>query len=502
MHNYTTLGRELTAILSEYCELKQNRSEFAELLSSDPEKGLRSQGSPVFANSTEDAGFFWHYDTCHLFPGTEELVALGAICRKPMVYICGLVLKGAWEKHVADLRRWQHDNSLNVRMDKLLEKVYHPDKRKVHEAFAPDIDVLYHLLVKYGFPASPIMHYREAFSMLIKEMLLNRLYLDPVAGPAFSLFVDRKEAEMEAYQVATPVDIKTFHQEKYDWLNHKSLLGEYMLRLENIKIANEHLKIRWLAEFGKEFMEMEEEFENVALYEQMRKLKRIEPDLLPADLQEMAQEQLRESENRLENLETERGLGLLLEFASEADAEEQARVKKGCEDILRKISLLTHPDRLEHNPQYAKMTKGQKQYLKDIFLRSRELKNSDPEVSAGRFCWSENNLFNLRSMLYNVEEIYASAGIDSNVDMMIKGETLVEKIAFLEEENRLLSKQVKESKSLLVKCFNDREAMEKHRQLGCPQLYGLIKETMLGQAEKYRQETNLIQEDLRTLYAV
>lgn len=338
--------------------------------------------------------------------------------------------------------------------------------------------------------------------MLIHEMRLNRLYLDSVKGSTFSLFIERKEAEMEAYQEATPENIKIFHSEKYDWLNHKSRLGEYLLRLENSKIANEHLKIRWLAEFGKEFMEMEEEFENIALYEQMRKLKLVEPDLSPEDLHEMAAEQLRESEDRLENLETGRGMGLLLEFAPGADEEEQARVKKGCEELLRRICLLTHPDRLEHNPQYLKMTEGQKRYVNEMFLRSRNIKKSDFVLSASKVCWSENNLLKLKSMLYNIEEIYASAGIDSNVDMMIKGETIVEKIVFLSQENQLLAKQVAENKSLLVKCFNDREVMEKHRQLGCPELYGIIKETMLNQAEKYRHETNLIQDDLRSLFAV
>ena len=502
MHNYSTLGRELSAIISDYRELNHNQHKKVELCSCDPEKGLQVEGSPIFANTSEEAKFFWEYGTCHLFPSPEELVALATSCQKSMVYICGLVLKGAWEKHVADLRHWQHDNSLNVRLDKLLEKVYHPDKRKVHEAFSPDTDALYHLLIKYGFSVSPIMPYREAFSMLIHEMLLNRLYLDSIEGPTFYLFVDRKEAEMEAYQAATPANVKKFHAEKYNWLNHKSRLGEYLLRLENNRIANEHLKIRWLAEFGKEFMKMEEEFENIALYEQMRKLKLAEPDLIPEHLQEMAAEQLRESENRLEDLETGMSMGLLLEFASGVDEEEQARVKKGCEELLRKISLLTHPDRLEHNPQYLKMTEGQKRYVNEMFLRSREIKKSDSVLSVSKVCWSEKNLLKLKSMLYKIEEIYASAGIDSNVDMMIKGETLAEKIAFLKQENQLLAKQVAENKSLLVKCFNDREAMEKHRQLGCPEFYDLIKETMLNQAEKYRHETSLIQDDLRSLFAV
>jgi len=502
MSNYSTLGRELSALLSEYCELNHNQHKKVELCSCDSEKGLQVEGLPIFANTSEEARSFWQYDTCHLFPSPEELVAVACICQKSMVYVCGLVLKGAWEKHVANLRHWQHDNSLDVRLDMLLEKAYHPDKRKVHEAFTPDIDELYHFLIKYGFSASPIMKYREAFSMLTHEMLLNRLYLDPVEGPTFSLFVDRKEEEMEAYKIATPDEIKTFHKEKYIWLNHKSRLGEYLLRLENNRIANEHLKIRWLAEFGNEFKQMEEEFENIALYEQMHKLKQAEPDLLPEHLHELAAEQLRESEERLENLETGMGMGLLLEFASSVDEEEQARVKKGCEELLRKISLLTHPDRLEHNPQYLKMTEGQKRYVNEMFLRSREIKQSDSALSVSKVCWSEKNLLKLKSMLYNIEEIYASAGIDSNVDMMIKGETIAAKIVFLKQENQLLAKQVAENKSLLVKCFNDREVMEKHRQLGCPELYDLIKETMLNQAEKYRHETSLIQDDLRSLFAV
>ncbi len=501
MYNYSTLGHEISAIISEYCESNHNTHEFGELCSCDPEIGLRIQGLPVFTNSSEEARFFWQYDTCHLFPGPEELVALAAACQKPMVYVCGLLLKGSWEKHVADLRHWQHDNSLNVRLDELLEEAYHPDKRKVHETFSPDVDALYYLLAKSGFAASPLMRYREAFSMLIHEMLLNRFYLDPVVAPTFSLFADRKEAEMDAYQAATPANIKSFHVEKYKWLNHKSCLGEYLLRLENSKIANEHLKIRWLAEFGKEFMEMEEEFESMALYKQMHKLKQAEPDLLPEHLQDLAAEQLRESEERLENLETGMSLGLLLEFGKSIDKQEQARVKKGCEELLRKISLLTHPDRLEHNLQFAQMTEGQKQYIREMFLRSREMKRSDSELSASKVCWSEENLINLRGMLYNIEEIYVSAGIDSNVDMMIKGETIVEKIAYLQQENQLLAKQVAESKSLLVKYLNNREIMEKHRQLGCPELYSLIKETMLKQAEDYRYETRQVQDDLKILYA-
>jgi hypothetical protein len=502
MHNYSTLGYELSAIISEYRELNHNQHKKVELCSCDSEKGLKLEGSPIFANTIEEGKFFWEYGTCHLFPRSEELVALTSICQKSMVYACGLVLKGAWEKHVADSRHWQHDNSLNVRLNELLEKVYHPDKRKVHVAFTPDTDALYHLLVKYGFSSSPIMEYREAFSMLIHEMLLNRLYLDPIEGSTFSLFIDRKEDEMEAYQIATPGEIKSFHEEKYNWLNHKSRLGEYLLRLENNRIANEHLKIRWLAEFGKEFMEMEEEFENMALYEQMRKLKLAEPDLLPEHLHDLAAEQLRESEDRLKNLGTGMSMGLLLKFAPGVDEAELAGIKKGCEELLRKISLLTHPDRLAHNSQYLKMTEGQQRYVNEMFLRSREIKKSDSLLSASKVCWSEKNLLKLRSMLYNIEEIYTSAGIDANVAMMIKGETLAEKIAFLKQENQLLAKQIAENKSHLVKCFNDREVMEKHQQLGCPELYDRIKETMLSQAEKYRHETSLIQDDLRSLFAV
>jgi len=338
--------------------------------------------------------------------------------------------------------------------------------------------------------------------MLIHEMQLNRFYLEPLECATFSLFIERKEAEVRGYRDATAVDIKNFHAEKFKWLNLKSCLGENLLRLENCRVANKQLGIFWLAEFGKEFVEMNEEFESVSFYQKMLKLKQDEPGLSLEDLRDLAAAQLDESEERLENMEANMDLSRRLEFAKEVDEQEQVRIKKECEELLRKISLLTHPDRLEHNLQFARMTENQKHYLKEIFLSSRELKNSNAALSISEIYWSEENLFNLAGMLANIEEIYASAGVDSNVEMMIKGESIAKKVVFLKQENKFLTKQVAESKTLLAKSFADRDVIEKHQQLGSPELYDRIKEEMRNQTEKYQHEIKLLQADLSSLYAV
>ncbi len=171
-------------------------------------------------------------------------------------------------------------------------------------------------------------------------------------------------------------------------------------------------------------------------------------------------------------------------------------MRRECEKTLRRISLLTHPDRLAHNGDYVRMTREQQEYLHEMFQRGRAIKDEELGSRPEQVGWGHRSLASLEKILSNVEEIYSVAGLDVDVEMSIQGNTLSEKIDFLCRDNSLVEEEIREAGIHLMELLDDPEVREKSRQISFPEQHAKIREAMVEQAEVYLHEVEQAEVEL------
>jgi len=456
-------------------------------------------GKPVGSLSARSAKSYWDYNyTNHVFMPTGDIVRFSVFMHLDLYHSLALALKGDWEDFFAHEMGWPSGGQ------KLRTVLRDEDAaQKAKNNFNPDTAVIFELFEAHGEIASQAGYDPKTFDTLVQEMILNDLHLLPNNSPELQAFIDRTIAQRELLKTGTPEQQEQFWINKCVWLELEDQLGEWLLRLEDRRLENANINGQWLAIFGETELELAQQRCRRELAELRLLLKEADPELDEEALEKQVAEEEEKRRKELENLMIDiitvpTGFGI--DVNGGKPIEDAEDYKRKCKAVLRELWRLLHPDKLEQNPAYAKLTEAQKAYLQDLGRCILEIKPEELGYPQNFWESKHRSLESLQEALAKAKAILALAGLDIDVRYVIEGETLVEQLEWLEKAIEHLEREIENVRAELKALMELEDIRGKQAVLACPEQHEKINAELLQRAEKYRKEAEELEAELATLF--
>jgi len=505
-------------------------------------------GQPVGSLTSRSAESFWTYMENHVFPPEDDLIRLGIFLHLDLYRLLALVLKGKWEEFFArEVCGWR----ANVGKD--LAQVFQ-DEKAMEEAmsrFNPDTSgllwkLLYHANIDFKNKGKPLFDEKEAqapigalvekamemmrgegirwllhagytpesFDTLVQSMLLAKLNWVATDSPELEQFKRKAVEEVVIWNLGTAEEREEYWILKQTRLQLLMELDETLLMIESVRLKNARVDYEYLKIFGGLELECKEARLRCWELEQKIILKNLSPSATEEEVEQMLLEKKKELENEVARLKEKVKVAssldqvrdifkvttLLLGSGKEISEKERAEYLQKCKKLLREIFLKTHPDSLKNNPVYAKLTPKQKKELAEAFAKAQEIKETELSYSA-EFIESQYRTLNtLQAILDQVNAILENAGIDIDIRLEIKGETLRERLAWLKEEIDRLEGMIQAAKVQLYALLEDEDIARKRSVLGDPTIHDQLKETLKAETKKHKKRAEELEAELKKLF--
>lgn len=453
---------------------------------------LGHDGQPVGKHSAKAAEHYWDYGRSHVFPPTRVLVRFCIFMHLDLYHTVALVLKGEWEHSYGhDFKGWRPNEGAAF-LD-VLDESSEQDTREGGYRFNPDTHAIYDLLEEHGHVASKAGYTADSFDSLAQEMLLNELHRVPYGSKRPADFAATESHRLELIREGTPEQQQAFWLAKCAWTQLQVDLDEVSFRLESVRLKNAEVFRRWLCAFGKFELDLRTQVIRLQNLEDRFNLKKADPSLTREEVEHKVEEKEKLRQKELKDLEYETAIAPPLQEDLEGgvpiDAGEFKDYRKKCIKLLRKIKFLTHPDRWDCKA-YRDLTDEQKEELKRILLEALEIDPEELGYPKGHVNHDMRSLEGLQRILWRVETILENAGLEVNVDLVVRGDTLAGQLEWLESDLGRLEQDIEFAKSQLLVLVNDPDVARKRQILACEESHEKIQADMKKDAEKHQREAD------------
>ena len=278
---------------------------------------------------------------------------------------------------------------------------------------------------------------RDSFYLLFDEMIGGQLYKFSRHSPEVENFIERalKEKALLAQEASEELHHK-FQQKKRLFLSLNDELGNRLLYLEKIRLRNANTHFNWHGIFGMEFVKLSEIRMRLDIVQRKMALLDQHPEYSHDDLDQKLAKSIKEEQSGMNALKLEvayakRGL-IFPDGSTGLSQGELDDFRKESKQVLREIFTMLHPDVLQHNPDFCRLTQSQQQKLKMLWDEVMALK--EDEVGFAQVCVGHNirNPHMLKSIREQAKSILANAGVDTDTRLIIQGDTLAEQLDWLE----------------------------------------------------------------------
>jgi hypothetical protein len=412
-----------------------------------------------------------------------DIIRLGNIIGLDFTRILGLVLKAQFEQLITDDAPGQVDMNL-VLPDEVIKEIY--------QAFEQT----------YGIDKKAGCSFQE-FESLVQEMVLAGLHKVANDSPEHKAFKSRGDATTVMLQAGTPEQQDAYWILKTQWLHLQDEVGNCLTMLERRRLENATIKRNFLAEFGREYLEMQGQLNHLEGLGLRRNLLRADPDLSAEELEHLVLDAEQGRQRALEKLRLELAFSTIIFHSNDSTSMSEdgyQRFKKKYKQLLRKVWLTIHPDQLQNNPEYRSLTRHQQDYLKLLWEELMEIRPEETGYQKEQIGYTFRDMDRLAEIAQLADTILANAGIDTSASMIIQGNTLEEQLNWLKERNRYLEQQIDLIKIELRVLLEDRDMREKMAMLACSagQKNRIITE-MLARSKNYHEEADQIQAELESI---
>jgi hypothetical protein len=479
----------------------------------DHEKALAFEdGTKIGSLKKNSARRFWDYAGWHVFPPVEDVARFCLFMHLDLYRTAALLLKAEWERFFAhEVNGWRASDGTNL-TDILLDR----DEHALREALArfQPREGLYNLigdLAARHAPASetgrPFLegHTPSTFGELVKEMLMGRYHFHSVLSAEVSQFAARARNEFLLLVEGTEKEQQAYALEKARWVSLRQELEDVYLLIENQRIRNAHTRREWLALFGKEEIGLREAALMLERCDMRLNLKKVNPDWSREDIEEYIEREEAQRQLELTRLKTDAALAPHLvrisgETGTGGKTVEADRYLKECKTVLRQIRRLLHPDRLMHHPSYGHLTQGQKERLEEMLLSALEVRPEELGYPEGYMLHDMRSLEGLKSALTRVEAILGNPGVEVDERLTIQGETLPEKLKWLQREVRILEDEILAAKAELQALFEDEDRVRERAILGNQAGYDKVRADLAARTSEVRRDAERLEQAFNALF--
>lgn len=508
---------------------------------------LGYDGQPVGSLKQRSAESFWFYNDNHVFPPEDDLIRFGLFFHLDLYRLLALVLKGKWEAFYArELCEWKANVGRN------LSDVFEQEEemKDALTQFNPDTHellsrLLSHGNVQPGSAESPLTeavqqsgesletlgdqmvermresgirwlvearYGPEAFDTLVQRMLLDRIHWVATDSRELAHFSRKAVEEIVIWVTGTEEE-----RQRYWMLNQARLqllldLDELYLQIERKQLENERVHYKYLNVFGEYEIALKEAMYRHYELEQKVLLKQVDPELSSDELDEQIRAKIEEMEDQLDELKQQAAWAPVIDKADDETLvyipgiggvpigpEEKQEYLEKCKKLLRQIHLLVHPDRLQHDPVYAKLTPEQKDELDRIMKETSKIKARDLLRPSSFIESRYRSPDELQSILDRIKTILRNAGIDTEPDLEVPGETLPERLRWLEKDIERQERYLDSAKVELQALMTSDDIRQKQAILANEAQHEEIKNELQQKTDEYNEKADELQAELDKL---
>jgi len=376
-----------------------------------------------------------------------DLVQLGFDLGLPLEQIALLCLKRQWEEFV-------HGDSGEL-------DEFSPETlawQRVKSRFQPDA-ALSQLFVQYGF-FGKTQGDEESFAAMLREMILADLHLASCGDPEFLAFLKRRAARRRLFRMASPEEAEQLAILSTEWLQLNQDLNEVLLHREASKLAAARVTHEFL-HLLPEFIEQERQAERERLLKQQVEHKESNKSLTREELRELVAAEERRSSQELDEL------GLLIaqplpgelpggESEHCLTAAEIVAYEEQSKQVLRQIQRLLHPDHLEHDAAFTKLTPRQKSELAYWCRRTLRIRPEELAHPRGSLGYTRRAIEVLEAIRQRVTKTLENAGIDTDLRFIEPdAATAAERAVWYREEIERLTREIARVRGELLAILED-----------------------------------------------
>jgi hypothetical protein len=110
------------------------------------------------------------------------------------------------------------------------------------------------------------------------------------------------------------------------------------------------------------------------------------------------------------------------------------------------------------------------------------------------------SLEGLKNALSRIDAILGNPGVDTDERLVIRGETLPEKLAWLQEEVRVLEDEILGAKAELQALFEDADRARERSILADPASHGKVRDDLGNRTLQMRQEAGRLEQAFDALF--
>lgn len=453
----------------------------------------------------------WEYGSDnHMFPRLKDLVRIGLFFHLDLTHISVLVLQGEWEYFFVkwwkdrwrkrDRARVQTASPLDILLDATIE-----ERREANVDFAPDIGTLFELLRTYGVITTD--SYDEgSYETLIESMIGQGLHWLMITDPALDKCAEDEARRLNDLRQGTNEQQEEFWIQRCIWNQKGMQLGEIAVLLENLRLNNAQVNHEWRRKFGEIELQLQEQICRFEIAGLRVQLKQIEPNLSPEKLELKVMEEKDKRDEKLDDLRTKVIIGGCFPSPEEirggapVDSQKIAEDQKRIKRLLTKVRLMIHPDKLDLNPVYKKFTEREKEEVRSIMLEAMDVSLDELGIPKGFYGHDFRTEQGLLRVLDRLETIFENAGMEVNPDLVIKGDTIADQIAYLKREIAFVEKDIAACKSELAALSKDPEIQRKQDILNATDQHSRIIEDIERDTSAYRKKAEKLEKKLGLLF--
>lgn len=331
-------------------------------------------------------------------------------------------------------------------------------RQTIKKRLVLDSDTLFQILRKYGHVPNGLAYDPSSLAETVREIILLDGHLMAIHSPELQAFAERSRRALAVLQQCTADITEQYNTKKSQWLDVQDQIGEQLLYCEKLRLRNESATQEWLVRFGENYLLAEQQRVRIDGLRQRIALKLAQPELTREALEQLVREAESSRNAALRTLRSRlaiASMGVIYRAGEEISPDELSNYRRQSKALLRNIWLLLHPDTLSHHPQYGQLTERQKTRLSELWHRAMAIREYELGMEPGCVGTDHRSLVALQDILSTVKSILAESGLDTDVRLIIRGETVEDQLTWLQHSIERLEHELDVIHIELVTLIND-----------------------------------------------
>ena len=347
---------------------------------------------------------------------------------------------------------------ISLFQSKLKEFQKNLDKRTLYQLFEDH----------WQLASTEVLNFKN-FSVVIDDFFKEDLIYYENHSEKIVNFANYQKEIIREFQFGSNDDQETLWRYRGIWQTLTEDLDSIYIEIENTRLKNADIEQNYLKKFGTLIIELTEQENEIKLNNERYSVVLRSPKYqTKEEIKEQVFETLEKLKQNLVDLKLKEASAkrnsLMDEWKSQGipvSPEQLAREKEQCKKEIRDIRKMIHPDILMHDPVYAKLSKEQQEELKDILIEALKIDNSELGYPPNFVNHDMRSLEGLRIVRRRIEAILHGKNIQVDLRYEIQGDTIFEKIAWLENEIVILKNRLNAAKGQLTAMLTDVEIKSK-----------------------------------------